>query len=515
MRIFAAAVGTETDSFSPIPTGLASFEEYLWFPAGTHPAEARFFTGPLVAARERARAEGHTLVEGLQAFAAPAGPTTAAAWAELRDRVLAELEAALPLDVVLLSLHGAMIAEGQPDCEGDLLEAVRARVGRATVVAAELDPHCHLTRRMLDHADLLVLYKEYPHTDTLERARELVELALRAARREIRPVMATADCRMIALFHTPREPVRGLVGRIRALEGRDGILSVSLVHGFPWGDVPDLGAKVLVVADGDPGRAQRLADRLAREVRGLRGRTTEPVLGLEEGLDRALAAPRGPVVLADTADNAGGGAPSDSTFLLARLLERGVEGACLGPLWDPVAVRFCHLAGPGARLALRLGGKVGPISGPPLDVEAEVVAVARDARQRFGVGWTQLGDVAAVRIGGVEVLLNATRTQAFDPALFTDHGIALAGKRVVVVKSMQHFHAGFAPVAAEMLWVNGPGALSQDFATLPYRRVPRPIWPLDPPELAFADRIGGAGPIERADPVAGARPGDAPRPGGG
>lgn len=490
MRIFTAAVGTETDSFSPIPTGLDSFREYLWFEPGTHPEEARFFTGPLVAARERARAEGHTLIEGLCAFAAPAGLTTAAAWRALKGRVLAELEAALPVDIVLLSLHGAMIAEGCEDCEGDLLAAVRERVGTAAVVAAELDPHCHLTERMLAHADLLVLYKEYPHTDTLDRARELVDLALRTARGAIRPVTATADCRMIALFHTPREPVRGFVDRMRALEGRDGILSISLAHGFPWGDVPDLGAKVLVVADGDRTRAQTLADRLAREVRAMRGNTTEPVLGLEEGIERALAAPAGPVVLADTADNAGGGAPSDSTFLLACLLKRRVERACLGPLWDPVAVRFCHLAGPGARLALRIGGKVGPISGPPLDVEAEVLAVAKDARQRFGVGWTQLGDVAAIRIGGVEVLLNATRTQAFDPALFTDHGIGLSDKKLVVVKSMQHFHAGFAPIAAEVLWVNGPGALSQDFATLPYRRVRRPIWPLDPPKRAFADPIG-------------------------
>ncbi len=499
MRIFTAALGTETDSFSPIPTGIESFREYLWFEPGTHPEEARFFTGPLVAARERARAEGLTLVEGLQAFAAPAGPTSAAAWRHLRDRVLAELAAARPLDVVLLSLHGAMIADDELDCEGHLLEAVRATVGPRTIVAAELDPHCHLTRRMLDHADILICYKEYPHTDTLERARELVDLALAAARGRIRPVMAVADCRMIALFHTPRQPVRGFVDRMRALEGHEGILSVSLVHGFPWGDVPDLGAKVLVVADGDRAKAQALADRLAREVRALRGNTTAPVLGLEEGLERALAFPDGPVVIADTADNAGGGAPSDSTFLLARLLERGVERACLGPLWDPIAVRFCHLAGPGARLRLRIGGKVGPISGPPLDVEAEVLAVARDARQRFGPGWTQLGDVAAIRVGGVEVLLNATRTQAFDPALFTDHGITLTDKKLVVVKSMQHFHAGFAPIARAILWVNGPGALSQDFASLPYTRVRRPIWPLDPPRIAFADAIGADG-IEETHP---------------
>ena len=166
MRVFVAALGTETNSFSPIPTGLGSFEEYLWFPAGSHPEEPRFFTGPIVAARRRAVADGLTLIEGLAAFAAPAGPTTRHAWETLRDRLLEELRAALPVDVVLLSLHGAMVAEGYDDCEGDLLAKARALAGPEAVVGAELDLHCHLTAAMVEAADLLVLYKEYPHTDT-------------------------------------------------------------------------------------------------------------------------------------------------------------------------------------------------------------------------------------------------------------------------------------------------------------------------------------------------------------
>ncbi|MCE3267433.1 MAG: hypothetical protein K0S15_2142, partial [Solirubrobacterales bacterium] len=190
MRLFVAALGTETNSFSPIPTGLGSFEEYLWFPAGSHPAEPRFFTGPLVAARRRAASDGLTVVEGLAAFAAPAGPTTRHAWETLRDRLLDQLRAALPVEVVLLSLHGAMVADGYDDCEGDLLARVRALVGPAVVVGAELDPHCHLTGQMLAASDLLVFSKEYPHTDTYERAEELLDLALRAARGAVRPVMA-------------------------------------------------------------------------------------------------------------------------------------------------------------------------------------------------------------------------------------------------------------------------------------------------------------------------------------
>ncbi len=480
MRLFVAALGTETNTFSPIPTGFGSFEEYLWFPAGTHPDEPRFFTGPIVAARRRAAADRLTVIEGLAAFAAPAGLTTRHAWETLRDRLLDQLRAALPVEIVLLSLHGAMVADGCEDCEGDLLARVRALVGPAVVIGAELDPHCHLTETMVRSSDLFVFYKEYPHTDTYERAEELVELALSAARGQIRPVMGVFDCRMIATIHTTREPGQGFVARMKALEGRDGVLSVSLGHGFPWADVADLGAKVLVVTDGDPARAEALAAELGRELQALRGRTAAPMLGHEEGLERALAIAGGPIVLADTSDNAGGGAPGDATFLLRRLLEQGVREVALGPFWDPVAVGFCRLAGTGGRVRLRLGGKVGPISGDPLDVEAEVVHLANGARQRFAGGWTQLGDVAAIRVDGVEVLLNATRTQAFDPALFTDHGIALEGKKLVVVKSAQHFHAGFAQVAKEVLWLDGPGALTQDFARLPYTRVRRPIWPLDP-----------------------------------
>ena len=480
MRLFVAALGTETNSFSPIPTGLGSFEEYLWFPAGSHPDEPRFFTGPIVAARRRAARDGITVIEGLAAFAAPAGPTSRHAWERLRDQLLDQLRAALPLEIVLLSLHGAMVADGCDDCEGDLLARVRALVGAEVVVAAELDLHCHLTEQMLAASDLLVLYKEYPHTDTYERAEELLDLALRTARGEIRPVMAAFDCRMIATIHTTREPARSFVAKMQALEGRDGVLSVSLCHGFPWADVAELGVQTLVVMDDDPDRAQALAAELGREVQAMRGTTAAPMLGHEEGLARALALPGGPIVLADTSDNAGGGAPSDATFLLRRLLEQGAANVALGPFWDPVAVGFCQLAGVGARLRLRLGGKIGLISGEPLDALAEVLHLARGARQRFAGGWTQLGDVAAVRIGGIEVLLNGTRTQAFDPALFTDHGIGLADKKLVVVKSAQHFHAGFAPIAREVLWLDGPGGLTQDFSGLPYTKLRRPIWPLDP-----------------------------------
>lgn len=479
MRVFTATLATETNTFSPIPTSLASFKASLYFRAGEHPAQPTMFTGPLWAARERSRERGWTLAEGLCAFAQPAGRTVRAAWEALREELLEDLRRALPVDAVLLGLHGAMVAEGCDDCEGDLLERVRALAGRRTVVGATLDPHCHLSARMLRAADLLICFKEYPHADFLERAFELVELAEQAAARRIRPVMSVFDCRMISAYHTTREPMQGFVARLRALEGRDGVLSISVAQGFPWGDVADLGTRVLVVTDDRAAQGAALAERLGRELYELRGQTFTPHLALDEAIEQALRVGAGPVVLADTADNPGGGAPGDSTFVLAALLRREAGPVALGPLYDPMAVAFCFDAGAGARLPLRIGGKTGVTSGPALDLDCEVRHLARASSQSFGQAREPMGDVATVRAAGIDIVLTTVRGQAMGTDLFTAHGVELQDKRLIVVKSSQHFHTAFAPLAKAVFYIAGPGTITLDFASLRYAKIRRPKWPFD------------------------------------
>jgi microcystin degradation protein MlrC len=224
------------------------------------------------------------------AFAQPGGVTTRHAWQTLRDELLADLRAALPVQMVLLGLHGAMVADGCDDCEGELLREVRAIVGPGVVVGAELDPHHHLSPAMCEHADLLVSFKQYPHTDVLERAFELVDLCAATAAGRIRPTLGVADCDMISIVHTTREPARSFVDRMQALEGRDGVLSISVTHGFPWGDVADMGTRVFVYTDGNAGQAQALARRLADELYGLRDALQPPQPDIDEALDQALAA---------------------------------------------------------------------------------------------------------------------------------------------------------------------------------------------------------------------------------
>ena len=345
MRIFSGALATETNTFAPMPTGLASFNDRGYFPAGQHPDHMLYFSGPLWGARLRGAERGWDLVEGMVAGAQPSGITTRHAYETLRDELLRDLRAALPVDMVLLGLHGAMVADGYDDCEGDLLTRVRAIVGPDVVVGAELDPHNHLSAAMLAQANLLVCYKEYPHTDVKERALELVDLCAATVEKRIRPTLAVVDCDMVTLVHTSRNPARAFVDRIQSLEGHDGVLSISITHGFPWGDVADMGTKVFVYTDNNPAQAAALARQLADELIAMREQLSPAYPGVDAALDEAMASDGGPVVIADSADNPGGGAASDSTFLLRRMIERGIANAVLGPLWDPIAVRIAFDAG--------------------------------------------------------------------------------------------------------------------------------------------------------------------------
>ena len=480
MRIFTAILGTETNTFAPLPTGLEDFER-LHFKADGGPDEVKHAFGMVVrAARERAVRDGHTIVCGRGAFATPGGTTTRFAYETLRDELLADVRAARPVDCVILGLHGAMIADGYDDAEGDLLMHVRDIVGPDVAIGAEFDPHGHLTALKAQSADVLVFFKEYPHTDILERAYEAVDLTIATAQGRITPKKSIVDLGMLSMFHTSREPMRGFVARMQSLEGKDGVLSVSLVHGFPWGDCPELGTKVLVLTDDRQAFGDALAKTLAGEIIGFRDQLLADYRDADATIDAALAIDGGPVVIADSADNPGGGSAGDSTFLLRRLAGRDVGPAAIGPLWDAGAVALCFAAGEGAKIALRIGGKTSLASGDPFDTPVEVLKLVRGAQMTGvfgGTGAAPLGDAVAVRAGKIEIVVNALRTQALGD-VFTPLGIDWRAKKIVVVKSSQHFYAAYAPSAKDVLYAETPGSMSMDWKRLPYVKRPK-LWPLD------------------------------------
>jgi microcystin degradation protein MlrC len=479
MKLFTAGIATETNTFSPVPTALKDFKVTRGGDYSTYPPNA---DGTVNMWRKMASARGWETVESVIAGAEPAGKTVKSVYEGFRDEVIADLKKAMPVDLVLLDLHGAMIADGYDDCEGDLIQHVRSVVGWNVPIGVELDLHCHTTQLMIEQADIIITFKEYPHTDFLDRGIELFNLTADAAEGKIKPHIAMYDPRMIGLFYPTQEPMKSFVDRMKALEGKDGVLSVSLGHGFPWGDMPDIGTKVLVVTDNRPEHGAALAEQLGRDLFAMRHEATPKYLSIDEALDRALAIEGGPVVLADVSDNSGGGAPGDSTFMLRRILERGIQGAAIGCIWDPIAVSVAKEAGDEAQLDLRIGGKMGKSSGDPVDLNVVVTKVAPDAMQKFGIGDAvynvPLGDSVGVHANGVDIVLISERTQTLDPSVFTNVGIDPMTRKILVVKSTQHFFARFSPIAREVIYVAAPGAIVPDFKTIPYQNVKRPLWPL-------------------------------------
>ncbi len=277
--------------------------------------------------------------------------------------------------------------------------------------------------------------------------------------------------------------MRSFVVRITDAQRRPRVLMVSANHGFEGSDTPFTGASVVVTTDGDEVLADQLVDEVATDFLATIVGNAWNGLGVGAAIDEALCRPLGPVVIADRSDNAGAGAASDSTYILAELIDRGITNATVGMLWDPMAVRCCHDAGVGARLALRIGGKAGRLSGAPIDADVEVMSVRDDGVQAlFGQGEPRepLGKSAAVRIGGIDVVMTSRRQQVFSPHCFTEHGIDPAQRHIVVVKSMQHFMGGFASIAASIIRCDGPGSATLDMRQTPYRHIGRPMLGLDP-----------------------------------
>lgn len=485
MRVFLATLGTETNTFASFPTGAEDFQRVLWAEHGIERIEPNPWAAPAQHWLKRARGEGWEVIESLHAFAEPAGKTVRSAYEAMRDRILADLAAAGPVDAVLMFLHGAMIADGYDDCEADFVTRMRQQVGPGVKIGLELDLHAHIDQRLLDVADIIVFYKAYPHIDYSERAEDLFELMRRTLAGEIEPVMALFDCKVMGLFPTTREgPMVQFIDDLFAAEGRDGVLSLSLNHGFPWADVPNAGAKMLAVVDGDRAKAARVAEHYGRRFYAIKEQATLPFTPFDEAIAAATKTGDKPLLLADTSDQTGGGAPGDTTYMLKAFLDNGIGNAVYGPMWDISAVGICFKVGIGTRLKLRIGGKFEPHSGPSLDVDAEVLFLKRDGYQdQLSNEKVPMGDVAVIRVEGIEILLCTRRVGVFSPTMFTHHGITLENKQVIGLKNLYKHRDIFRPLTRDQLFVATPGACPPDWKSIPFQRIPRPMWPLDPDPL--------------------------------
>lgn len=486
MRCFVAMFSHETNTFSTLPTGRAEFEARDWR-HGAELLDAYRGTGTCLGGMiEVAEARGIALVPSVAAAASPAGRVTRAVYEEVTGRLLADLRAAGAVDAVLLALHGAMVPEHLDDGEGPLLGAVREIVGPGTPVGVTLDLHANLSEAMVRHATLLHGFRTYPHVDMAERGREAAERALDVLAGRVRPAVA---CRRPPLLppisgqRTAEDPMRRLCEAAAAME-RDGrAVTVSVFAGFPLADVPDAGLSVYVATHDDPPLAGRLADELVALAWERRREFLRAALPVPEAVARALALPGRPVVLADIADNVGGGATGDGTAILRELLRVGARDATVACLWDPEAVAACVRAGVGATVSLRVGARVDDRHGEPVEVTGRVRLLG-DGRfvhrgPMFRGTEGRLGTTAVLESGGVRIILTSLRWQTFDPEMIRAAGIDPTAEKILVVKSSVHYRAAFEPIAHAIIEVDAPGLSSSNLDRFEFRRLRRPIFPLD------------------------------------
>lgn len=484
MRIAIGQLSHETNTMFGPPTPVEEFQRQGWHTGQAIVERNRGVRSYLGGMLDAADALGVEVVPTFSAQAHPSGTIERAAYDAMLGNLLDGIRQAGQLDAVCLALHGAGTAEGIDDIEGTTLKAVRELVGPDVPLIGTLDLHCHATPTMFEHATALLMVHEYPHVDGYERGYEAVELAAKTVQGEVNPVMhSTVLPMMIAPVTTFHGPAREVNELCWAWEEK-GLLDVAFVHGFPHSDVLIISTSVIAVADGDPELAREAAEDVARKVWEMREEFRSQLPLPEEAIEQALATEGRPVVIAEISDNPGGGAPGDSTHLLRAMLDANLTEAAFGFVVDPETAAQAHAAGPGAMIETRIGGKTDPdMLGAPIEVEAYVKSVT-DGRfitqSPMGRGGQRnLGKMARLVVGGVDIIVGSESSQTIDAELFLLHGIDISRYKIVALKSQNHFRAAFEPISAAIIRTDPPGWTTSNLLQLPFERVNRPIWPLD------------------------------------
>jgi microcystin degradation protein MlrC len=487
MRIAFGGVDHESCSFLPADTPLAEFltPELYFDSAGLakRSGDANTVIDGFLTTLRRHGVESVPLV---WSHGPSGGQPTMATHEAMKKRLLEPLRKALPVDGVLLSTHGSYSVRGIDDADGDILKEVRQLIGPDCPIMTAHDIHCNIGQDMVDHATVLTVMETYPHTDMAERGAEAAELMVRTVRGEIQPTMAWRSLPLFwsaAHMISAEEPMRSAVDRLHQLEGEAGVLTASLGVGYQWADVHCAGASAMVVTDNDPAAAQDKADALARWVWERRDVWQRPSLSPEEALAQGEAIGKYPIILADQADNPGGGAPGDSTEILRLFIERGLRDAAVLYVVDPETVQQAKRAGVGNTVSVEVGGKSHPLCGPPVAVEATVAAVTDGRFVYDGPMWrnveANLGDSVLLESRGVSIVLISTGVQPIDLAFSRTLGLDCRKLRYLCLKSTGHFRSGFEPIAGSIFNVDASGLLPQDFSKLPFKRLGRKIYPMD------------------------------------
>lgn len=475
----------ESNTFLPVATTYADFASTSLTRGDALRARwqgAHHELGGLLAGADEA---GLTVVPGMATFAVPSGTITAEAFEQLAAELLNSIE--LPLDGLLVALHGATASAAYPDADGEILRRIRKLTGPDLPIIVTLDLHANVSAQMAEYSTAIVAYRSNPHLDQFERGREAALLMARTLHGEVRPVQALETPPMlihISRQHTSVEPARGLYADLETVLTWPGILSASVAMGFYYADVPEMGMAFLAVADADESLARRAAQWMAERAWERRAEFVGELLTPTAAVQYARQSSKKPLVLMDVGDNVGAGSPGDSTILLAEAMRQGARNA-LVILYDPESVRQCVTAGVSNSVKLEVGGKTDLLHGVPVLVEGRVRTLSDgvfvDSQIRHG-GWGggDQGVTAVVETAeGHTIILTSRRMAPMSLEQVISLGVHPERKDILIVKGVVAPRAAYEPVAGEILLVDTPGVTSDNPAAFPYQRRRRPLYPLE------------------------------------
>lgn len=490
-RVAVGGLLIECNHLGGVPADLAAFEENE-FRRGDEVLEHTGVIGGMV---DVLRQRGVSIRPLIMASCCSRGPVTAACYDSLKREMVDRLRQAMPVDGVVLALHGAAAAENARDLDGDLIEAVRAVVGPDVPVVVTLDLHADVTEPMVRGADALVAWETYPHVDTFETGVRGARLLLDILDGKCRPTMAVAKVPvLVGAIHggtSGESPFADIMRLAKSHEGRDDVVSTSVLLVHPYIDVPGMGGGGVVITNNNMERAETLAREIA-EMYWQRRFDFEPkVYSPAEAIRLGMAIDGGPVLLVETADCCGGGAAGDSVASLRALLEADRNLPALVPVVDPEAAAACHRAGEGAEVTLDLGHKIDPKWGSPLRVTGKIVKLT-DGRFQYGRGgvWCgqegNMGPTAVLRVGSVKILIASRATYDWADEQFRSVGMDPTRAKFLVAKNPMNYHMAYGAISRAAFILDTPGPTPATVRHVPYRHMQRPYFPLDPeiPHLA-------------------------------
>lgn len=485
-RIAIAGFMHESNTLNPMRTDRAAFEAASLSFGADLLHEWRHAHHEVGGFLEAAEVHGFMPIPILMAWATPSGPVADEVLDEIVSRIVESLQREKP-DGLLLGLHGAMVAESYPDADGEVVSRIRAAVGPELPIVVTLDLHGNISERLIRNCTAAVAYRTNPHVDQRECGLRGAALLMRTLRGEIRPRTALAKPPTIInimVHDTSQEPLRSFMDEVRALEQKPGIFAASLLPGFQYADVPQMGPSVVVVAN-DESLAQAEADRLAAKIWDARESLSRKLPDAATAVALALQEERTPVVLVDTGDNVGGGSSAEGTLILSELLRQGATDAVVC-LYAPDEVKRCAAVGVGTELDLTVGGKVDRLHGDPVPVRGRV-RVLHDGDyiehevRHGGKRLNHMGLTALVEIPGRNLLvLTSLRHPPFSLGQLTCLGIQPRWQRILVAKAAIAYKAAYLPVAGSVIEVDTPGVTTVNPHRFNYQRIRRPMYPLDP-----------------------------------